>query len=70
MPDAVLAIDIGTQSSRAAILDTDGGLLASASRPHELSVPRPGWAEQNPDEWWQATVANIRDVLASNCRRA
>jgi xylulokinase len=64
VPDAVLAIDIGTQSSRAAALDTEGGLLASASRPHELSVPRPGWAEQNPDDWWQATVANIRDVLA------
>jgi xylulokinase len=64
MPDAVLAIDIGTQSSRAAILDTDGGLLASASRPHELAVPRPGWAEQDPDEWWQATAANIRDALA------
>jgi xylulokinase len=64
MPDAVLAIDIGTQSSRAAVLDTDGRLMASASRPHELAVPRPGWAEQNPEEWWQATVATVRDVLA------
>lgn len=64
MPDAVLAIDIGTQSSRAAILDPEGGLLASASRSHDLSVPRPGWAEQNPEAWWQATVANVRNVLA------
>lgn len=64
MPDAVLAIDIGTQSSRAAILDPDGRVLASASRPHELAVPRPGWAEQNPEEWWQATVTNIRHALA------
>ncbi|MCA9861826.1 MAG: hypothetical protein KC432_02340 [Thermomicrobiales bacterium] len=64
MPDAVLAIDIGTQSSRAAVLDTEGRVLATASRPHELSTPRPGWAEQNPDDWWQATVANVRDVLA------
>ena len=63
MPDAVLAIDIGTQSSRAAVLDPEGRLLASASRPHELAVPRPGWAEQDPDAWWQATLANVRDVL-------
>ncbi len=64
MPDAVLAIDIGTQSSRAAVLDPEGRLLASAARPHELATPRPGWAEQDPDAWWQATVANVRDVLA------
>jgi xylulokinase len=64
VPDAVLAIDIGTQSSRAAVLDADGRLLALASCPHELSVPRPGWAEQDPDDWWQATVANVQNVLA------
>ncbi|MFT4038925.1 MAG: FGGY family carbohydrate kinase [Thermomicrobiales bacterium] len=64
MPDAVLAIDIGTQSSRAALLDPEGRLLASAAQPHELAVPRPGWAEQNPEDWWQATIDNIRDALA------
>lgn len=64
MRDAVLAIDIGTQSSRAAIMDGDGQLLALVARPHEMAVPRPGWAEQNPDEWWQATILNVRDALA------
>lgn len=61
--DAFLAIDIGTQSSRAAILDRDGALLALASQPHILQTPRAGWAEQNPDDWWRATLVNVREVV-------
>lgn len=63
MIDAFLAIDIGTQSSRAAILDEDGVLLELASQPHDLQTPRAGWAEQHPDDWWQATTRNVREVV-------
>ncbi|MCC7024841.1 MAG: hypothetical protein IT338_18575 [Thermomicrobiales bacterium] len=70
MIDAVLAIDIGTQSSRAALLDGGGQILALAARPHHLAVPRPGWAEQNPEAWWQATIQNMRDVLGRVSTRA
>ena len=60
-----MSIDIGTESARAALLDLDGGVLASASREYDLYCPRPGWAEQEPETWWLATVGNIRDVLAA-----
>lgn len=60
----LLSVDIGTESARAALLSPEGKMLASASREYSLACPRPGWAEQDPDDWWAATVANLRDCLA------
>jgi xylulokinase len=60
----VLAIDIGTQSTRAALVDVDGQVRAIASSAIELYAPRPGWAEQDPEQWWETTVANVAAVLA------
>jgi xylulokinase len=61
----LLSVDIGTESARVAVLDPDGRVLASSSREYDLSCPRPGWAEQDPEMWWEATVENIQDVLAA-----
>jgi xylulokinase len=69
MRDAFLAIDVGTQSSRAAVLTLDGHVLAIASRPHTMATPRPGWAEQNPADWWDATLRNVRDVVSETADR-
>lgn len=65
MHDAFLAIDVGTQSSRAAVLTLDGQVMAIASRPHTMATPRPGWAEQNPSDWWGAMLRNISDVVST-----
>jgi xylulokinase len=62
----VVAIDVGTQSTRAALVDVQGRIHDAASSPIELFVPRPGWAEQDPEQWWQTTVANIEAVMARN----
>jgi xylulokinase len=61
----VLAIDIGTQSTRAALVDADGRIRRIASSPVDLHTPRPGWAEQDPEQWWETTVANVAAALAS-----
>jgi xylulokinase len=60
----LMGIDIGTQSTRAALLDLKGQVIASASTPQEMQTPRPGWAEQDPQVWWDNAVANIRRVIA------
>jgi len=60
----LLGIDIGTQSARAALLNFGGQIVASASTPLGLHNPQPGYAEQDPQEWWDATVSNIRQALA------
>lgn len=60
----LMGIDIGTQSTRAAILDLDGRLVSGASTAQVMQTPRPGWAEQDPQVWWETTITNIRQAIA------
>ena len=62
--ELLMGIDIGTQSTRAALLTLDGQVVASASRSQEMQTPRPGWAEQDPDMWWRHTIACIKEAMA------
>jgi xylulokinase len=62
--DLFLAIDVGTGSCRAALVDVGGRIHAIAHREHDQIVPRHGWSEQRPAEWWEGTVHSIRAVLA------
>ena len=59
----LLGIDIGTSGTKTLLISDDGEALASATLEYPLSTPRPGWAEQNPHEWWNATVGTVRQVL-------
>lgn len=61
--DLFLAIDVGTGSVRAALIDTKGKILGVCSREHEQIVPQFGWSEQRPQDWWQGVASAIRDVL-------
>ena len=61
-----LGIDVSTTGSKALLIDTAGSVIAVASSPHTLSTPKPLWSEQDPEEWWQATVQSIRSVLQAN----
>jgi len=59
-----LGLDIGTGGTRAVLVDTNGKLIASASAEHEpFRSPYPGWAEQDPEDWWRAAQQAIREVL-------
>src|SRR3954451_22167709 len=58
----VVGVDVGSQGTCAQALELDGTLVAASYAPHELSYPRPGWAEQDCDEWLRALVRTLRDV--------
>jgi xylulokinase len=61
-----LGIDVGTGGTRAVLIDENGKIIASATAGHApFASPEIGWAEQSPDDWWQATVSAIRGVLQS-----
>lgn len=60
----LLGIDLGTTGSKAVVLTPDGTVVAHASHGFEPDVPHPSWSEQDPAEWWDATVESIRTVLA------
>jgi xylulokinase len=60
-----LGIDIGTGGTRALLVDERGGVRGGFTAPHEdMRMERPLWAEQRPENWWDAAQAAIRGVLA------
>ena len=58
-----LGIDIGTSGTKTLAIRKDGKILASATAEYPLSNPRPGWSEQEPEHWWQASIKTVRAVL-------
>jgi xylulokinase len=58
----LIGVDVGTSGTRALAVTTDGELVAEATRPHDLLTPRPGWSEQDPAQWWDATKAVLAEV--------
>jgi xylulokinase len=58
-----LGLDVGTSAVKALLVDSRGEVAAAATTPLSMSTPRPGWAEQDPERWWDASVSSIRQVL-------
>ena len=56
-----LGMDVGTGGTRAVVVDADGRLISGASSEHApFRTPHPGWAEQDPEDWWRAAQEAIR----------
>src|SRR5438309_9517829 len=61
-----LGIDVGTGGTRALVMDSSGNVIASASSEHQdFASPKPGWAEQDPRDWWRACGVAVRQALQS-----
>ena len=56
-------VDVGTQSVRSCLFDLDGAIVASATRPLRTTFPKPTWAEQDPEDWWQGALATLTEIL-------
>ncbi len=62
-----LGIDIGTSGVKALLIDDNGKPVGEASAPAVEPVrPHPGWSEQNPNDWWTATLAAVDKLKASH----
>ena len=59
----LLGLDVGTTSTRTVIIDENSKLVASSTSNYKLITPKPGWAEQIPDDWWIASIKTIKDVI-------
>src|SRR5579864_1674466 len=59
----LLGIDVGTSGTKTLICDEKGVVLATSMAEHPISSPRPGWSEQDPRDWWNATCKATRAVL-------
>src|SRR5204862_859433 len=59
----LLGLDVGTSGVKAILVSPEGAVAAAATVPLSLDTPRPGWAEQDPEAWWEASRTAIRDVM-------
>ncbi|GAB2700163.1 xylulokinase [Paenibacillus thermoaerophilus] len=59
-----LGIDLGTSAVKCILVGEDGSVRGSRSAEYPLLTPHPGWAEQHPQDWWEASVRAIRELLA------
>lgn len=64
MASHILAIDQGTTSSRAFVLDADLNVVASAQQEFQQYYPQPGWVEHDPEDLWRTVLATARAALA------
>jgi len=58
-----LGIDIGTSGTKTLAMREDGAILAKDTVEYPLYTPKPGWSEQHPEDWWQATIQSVQSVL-------
>ena len=58
-----LGIDIGTSGTKTLLMDQSGKVLAEADASYPLEQPRPDWTQQDPEDWWKATVKTVRAVM-------
>lgn len=61
----LLGIDVGTTGTKTILFSEDGELIGSAYRPYDLSSPKVGMNEQNPEDWWRAIVETVRESVPS-----
>ena len=70
MPNAVkplvIGLDIGTTSTIGILVELPDRVVAVASRPTTLSSPHPGWAEEDPLEWWANSCAVLRELMRAS----
>jgi xylulokinase len=62
----VLAHDLGTTGNKATLYDREGKLIASTFQPYDTFFEHPGWAEQNPNDWWASVCTSTRALLTES----
>ncbi|MFZ5828150.1 MAG: xylulokinase [Bacillota bacterium] len=62
MQTILIGLDLGTSGVRVLAVDERGEVVAQAAREYPLAIPRPGWTEQEPADWWSGTAEALRSV--------
>ena len=60
MQDVILTLDLGTTALKVTLFDLQAGVLASSHAEYPTIHPKDGWAEQDPEAWWEAVVRAVR----------
>ena len=60
----LIGLDVGTSGAKCILVDSEGVVVASSTQEYPLYTPKPGWAEQDPEDWRQACVRGLKVILA------
>jgi len=66
MKNYLLGIDIGTSSCKVALFTTEGEVVAQGNGDYKVYYPNPGWAEQDPEDWWTAVCQVTKKLIADS----
>lgn len=58
-----IGIDLGTSAVKLLLMQGDGKILKVVSREYPISFPRPGWSQQEPEDWYRETLAGLKELL-------
>ena len=59
-----IGIDLGTSAAKLMLMDEQGKIHNVVSKEYPLEFPQPGWSQQNPEDWWNAVVTGMPELLA------
>jgi len=62
----LIGLDVGTTSAKTVLIDAWGRVIFTTAPAYEFRTPKPLWAESDPADWWVATVAALRELLAKS----
>jgi xylulokinase len=62
----IAAIDIGTSGCKAILIDENGKVISSVIAEYPLYSPRPGWNEQEPEDWWQGVHTSLKEAVGKS----
>ena len=58
-----IGVDVGTTGCKVLAIDESGRVLDSVTEEYPLYTPKPGWSEQNPDDWWAASKEAVTKII-------
>ncbi|MFA5066222.1 MAG: FGGY-family carbohydrate kinase [Dehalococcoidia bacterium] len=64
MAKYIIAHDVGTSNSKAVLVDVEGKVHGRVVSPYDIKYPKPGWAEQDPEDWWKAMTTSTKQLIA------
>lgn len=63
MAKYLIGLDVGTSGAKCILCDETGRVLSSSTQEYPLYTPQPGWAEQDPEDWWQGVKRGLKAIL-------
>lgn len=64
-----IGVDLGTSAVKMLLMDGNGKIEKIVSKEYPLSFPHPGWSEQKPEDWWEQSMAGLKE-LTSECDKS